>query len=183
VASLGHIVSVPVLVAVDQDQGALEDVEAQLTHRYERDYRVESLRDPAEAHGKLAQLARAGEEVALVLAGESLLHDAGGELLDQARQLHPRAKRGLVVTGGAWENRPKADAILDAMALGRVDYYVPRPTASPDEVFHQTIASVLLEWATERRMVPHTVHIVGETWSGRAFDLREVFARCAVPHA
>jgi thioredoxin reductase (NADPH) len=183
VARLEHAVSVPVLVAVDQDQGALEDVESQLAHRYERDYRVESLRDPEEAHRKLAKLARAGEEVALVLVGESLLHHTGGELLDQAHQLHPRAKRGLVVTGGAWENRPKADAILDAMALGRVDYYVARPAASPDEVFHQTIASVLLEWATERRMVPHTVHIVGETWSGRAFELREVFARCAVPHA
>ena len=83
-----------------------------------------------------------GETLSLV--GESLLHDVGDELLDQAHQLHPRAKRGLVVTGGAWENRPKADAILDAMALGRVDYYVARPAASPDEVFHQTIASVLL---------------------------------------
>jgi thioredoxin reductase (NADPH) len=78
VARLGHTVSVPVLVAVDQDQGALEDVQTQLTHRYERDYRVESLRDPEEAHRKLAQLARAGEEVALVLAGESVLLDTGG---------------------------------------------------------------------------------------------------------
>ena len=174
---------VPVLVAVDQDQGALEDVVTQLSHRYERDYGVEGLSDPEEAHRKLAQLARDGEEVALLLAGESLLNETGRELLDQAHQLHPRAKRGLVVAGGAWENRPKADAILDAMALGRVDYYVPRPAASPDEVFHQTIASVLLEWATERRTVPQTVHIVGETWSGRAFELREIFARCAVPHA
>ena len=31
-------------------------------------------------------------------------------------------------------------------------------------------------------MVPHTVHIVGEEWSGRAYELREVFERCAVPH-
>src|SRR4029077_1606721 len=41
----------------------------------------------------------------------------------------------------------------------------------------------LLEWATERRIVPHTVRIVGETWSGRAYELREVFERCATPHA
>jgi thioredoxin reductase (NADPH) len=69
------------------------------------------------------------------------------------------------------------------MALGRIDYYVTRPAASPDEVFHQAISSFLLEWATERRMVPHTVHIVGDAWSGRAYELREVFERCAVPHA
>ncbi|HKF80319.1 MAG TPA: FAD-dependent oxidoreductase [Thermoleophilaceae bacterium] len=69
------------------------------------------------------------------------------------------------------------------MALGRIDYYVPRPAASPDEVFHQTVSSLLLEWATDRRIVPHTVHIVGEAWTGRAYELREVFERCAVPHA
>ena len=68
------------------------------------------------------------------------------------------------------------------MALGQIDYYVPRPAGSPDEVFHQAISSFLLEWATERRMVPHTVHIVGESWSGRSAELREVFERCAVPH-
>lgn len=31
--------------------------------------------------------------------------------------------------------------------------------------------------------MPHTIHIVGETWSGRAYELRETFERCAVPHA
>ena len=174
---------VPVLVAVDDNPDALEAVEAQLSPRYEGDYRVEGLSDPEEALRKLAQLARDGDDVALVLVGESLSRETGGELLERAHQLHPHAKRGLVVPGGAWEDRTIADAILDSMALGRVDYYVPRPATSPDEVFHQTISSVLLEWATERRVVPHTVHIVGETWSGRAYELREVFARCAAPHA
>jgi thioredoxin reductase (NADPH) len=50
-------------------------------------------------------------------------------------------------------------------------------------VFHQAISSFLLEWATERRIVPHTVHIVGEEWSGRAHELRDVFQRCAAPHS
>jgi thioredoxin reductase (NADPH) len=33
------------------------------------------------------------------------------------------------------------------------------------------------------RAILNTVHIVGEAWGGRAYELREVFARCAVPHA
>jgi thioredoxin reductase (NADPH) len=173
----------PILLAILEDEDALEDVETQLVQRYAHDYRVESLSDPEHALRTLAELARAGEEVALVLAGQSPSGVTGGELLERASQLHPHAKRGLVVPGGAWADPPTAEAILDAMALGRVDYYIPRPAASPDEVFHQAISSFLLEWATERRMVPHTVHIVGEAWSGRAFELREVFERCAVPHA
>jgi thioredoxin reductase (NADPH) len=58
-----------------------------------------------------------------------------------------------------------------------------RPAGSPDEVFHEAVSSFLLEWARERRLVPQTVHIVGEAWAGRAYELREVFSRCAVPHA
>jgi len=69
------------------------------------------------------------------------------------------------------------------MALGRIDHYVLRPVASPDEVFHEAVSDFLLEWARERRLVPQTVHIVGQEWSGRAYELREVFTRCAVPHA
>ena len=142
-----------------------------------------SLSDPERAVRTLEELARAGEAVALVLVGKSLSDATGGELLERARQVHPHAKRGLVVSPGAWADQPAAEAILDAMALGRIEYYVPRPAASQDEVFHQAISSLLLEWATERRMVPHTVHIVDAEWSGRAYELREVFERCAVPHA
>jgi thioredoxin reductase (NADPH) len=148
-----------VLVAADVDPGALADVERQLVQRYERDYRVEAAADPAEAFQKLEQLAGDENEVALVLVGEALFRASGTELLERAHRLHPHAKRGLVVPGGAWEHRPSAEAILDSMAVGRLDCYVPRPVISPDEVFHQTISSVLLEWATERRLVPQTVHI------------------------
>ena len=31
--------------------------------------------------------------------------------------------------------------------------------------------------------MPQTIHIVGEAWSGRAYELRDTFTRCAVPHA
>jgi thioredoxin reductase (NADPH) len=173
----------PVLLVIDQHRDALEDVETQLVQRYARDYRVESLSDPEQALRTLAELAHAGEDVALVLVGKSLSDATGGELLERARQVHPHAKRGLVVPPGAWADRPTAEAILDSMALGRIEYYVPRPANARDEVFHQAISSLLLEWATEQRMVPHTVHIVDAAWAGRAYELREIFERCVVPHA
>jgi thioredoxin reductase (NADPH) len=173
----------PVILVVDEDQVVLEDVATQLAQRYAHDYRVEQRSDAKRALRLLAELASAGEEVTLVLAGKSLLDATSGELFDRTRQLHPHAKRGLVVPASAWVDRSSAEAILGSIALGRIDYYVTRPAGSLDEVFHQAISSFLLEWATERRMVPHTVHIVGESWSGRAAELREVFEQCAVPHA
>jgi thioredoxin reductase (NADPH) len=172
----------PVLLVVDGDLDALEDVKAQLVWRYGHDYRVESASDPEEALSALAELADAGAELALLLTDESLAGAEGRGLLERARQLHPHAKRGLMVPWGALADPPAAEAILDAIALGRIDYYVPKPSGSPDELFHHTISTFLLEWATERRKVPQTVHIIGEEWSGRAYELRETFERCAAPH-
>jgi thioredoxin reductase (NADPH) len=103
-------------------------------------------------------------------------------LLELARQLHPHAKRAMLVPPDAWMDPSTAEAIRRSMALGRIDYYVLRPARSRDEVFHEAVSSFLLEWARERRTVPQTVHVVGETWSGRAYELREVFEQCAVPH-
>jgi thioredoxin reductase (NADPH) len=173
----------PVLVAVDADADVVEDVETQLVRRYGRDYRVECFRDPDDALQTLTELRDAGEDVALVLAGQPLPGATGGELLDHVRRLHPQAKRALLVPANAWTDAAAAGAIRAAMALGRIDYYVLRPAAARDEVFHEAVSDFLLEWARERLLVPHTVHIVGEAWSGRAYELRDTFARCAAPHA
>ena len=67
----------------------------------------------------------------------------------QVRRLHPHAKRGLLITWGGWGDPATGEAIFDSMAHGRIDYYVLRPSGSPDEVFHQTISSFLLEWARD----------------------------------
>jgi thioredoxin reductase (NADPH) len=175
--------ALPVLFAVDEDPGAIAELESQLVQRYGREYRVETLRDPDEALTRLKELSDARTEVALVLAGQSLRDKAGEELLDHVRRLHPHAKRALLVPANVWADESTAETIRGLMALGRIDYYVPRPLASSDEVFHEAVSDFLLEWARERLLVPQTIRIVGETWSGRAHELREVFATCAVPHS
>jgi thioredoxin reductase (NADPH) len=175
--------SLPVLLAVDESRDALGMVESQLTQRYAHDYHVLCVHDPCVAAEQLTDLARAGEDVALVLAGLQHSAAAPGDLFEQVRELHPQAKRALLVPANAWADKLTADAIRAAIAVGHVDYYVVWPAGPPDEVFHEAVSGFLLEWATERRIVPHTVHIVGEAWSGRAYELREVFERCAAPHA
>lgn len=181
--SPGRPMAPPVLLVVDEDPAVLEELEVHLVQRYGRDYRVERAGDPGQALRLLADLAADGEEIALVLASPSFIGASGGDLLERVRLLHPHARRGLVVAAGAWADRATAQTILDLMALGRIDYYVPRPAGWPDEVFHDAISSFLLEWATERRAVPHTVHVVGEAWTGRAYELRSILEACAAPHA
>ncbi len=131
----------------------------------------------------LTRLSDAGDDVALVLAAQWLSGTTGSELLVRVRQLHPHAKRALLVPWRAWGDRPTAEAILDSMALGRIDYYVLRPAASPDELFHQSITSFLLDWSRARLIAPHTTRLVAQSWSGRAYELRDVLERCVMPHA
>lgn len=173
----------PVLVAVDEDRESLGELERELGDRYSRDYRILCTHSATEALETLESLAAAGEEVALVLAGEWLSGTTGSELLGQVRRIHPHAKRGLLITWGGWGDPATGEAIFDAMAHGRIDYYVLRPSGSPDEIFHQTISSFLVEWARDQRIAPHTIHVVGDVWSGRAYELRAVLGRCAIPHS
>lgn len=173
----------PVILAVDEDEKSLQEIERELSDRYERSYRIVCLGSAPEATAELARLGDAGEEVALVLAGDSLAGVPGSEFLGGVRKRHPQAQRGLLIDYATWGSGPTGDVIFTAMALRQIDYYVIRPTRAPDEMFHQAISTFLLEWSHARRLSSHTVHIVGESWTGRAHELREVLGRCALPHA
>ncbi|HVY77237.1 MAG TPA: FAD-dependent oxidoreductase [Solirubrobacterales bacterium] len=175
--------SAPVLVAIDEDPRALGDVERELVDRYARSYRVVCLSSADEGVAELEALAKAGEDVALVLAAQWLNWTTGSELLGRVRNLHPHAQRGLLIEWGSWGDGRTGQAIFQAMARRQIEYYVIRPSRSPDEVFHQSVTTFLLEWAHARRVSPHTVRVVGESWTGRAFELREVLGRCAIPHS
>ena len=93
--------------------------------------------------------------------------DFAGVLSKHVHQLHPHSKRGLLIEWGGWGDAPTGEAIHSAMAQGRIDYYVLRPAGRPDEVFHQAVSSFLLEWSHSQKTAPHTIYVVGRSWSGR----------------
>ncbi|HEX3290788.1 MAG TPA: FAD-dependent oxidoreductase [Gaiella sp.] len=173
----------PAILAVDDDPEDLAAIERELRDRYARHYRIVCTTSPAEARRFLGQRHAAEDPVALVLASQALDGVAGGALLGEVRQLHPHAKRALLVGWGEWGFRATGDAILEAIEHGKVDHYVVRPVAPPDELFHHAISTFLLEWAEERRTAPYAIHVVGDSWTGRAAELRTVLERCAFPHA
>jgi len=170
----------PVILAVDDDEILLGAIERELHDRYARHYRVTCVRSTAEARARLAECASSGVEVALVLAGRS--GPSTSEFLAEVWNTHPRAKRALAVGFGDWGRKAVGAEIFEGVADGRFDHYVLRPGESPDELFHQTISSMLLEWWEGSRVAPNTVYIVGESWAGRAHELREALKQCAVVH-
>jgi thioredoxin reductase (NADPH) len=154
-----------------------------LRERYARHYQVVCVRSPGEGRALLANFAATGVEVALVLAGRSATGASASALLAEVRRTHPRAKRALAVAFGDWGQKAVGDEIFEGVADGRFDHYVLRPAEAPDELFHQTVSSMLLDWWEASRVAPNTVHIVGESWTGRAHELREALKQCAMVHS
>jgi thioredoxin reductase (NADPH) len=172
----------PVLLAVDDEPEALGRIEEELVRRYASDYRVVCVSSGADACTELATMRAAGEDVAVVLADQWMPDQTGAECLAEAQVLYPSAKRALLVEWGAWGDRETADAILRAMALGHIDYYLLKPWRSPDELFHRTLSEFIHEWSQAGSYGPREVAVVGEQLSPRAHELQTLLARNGVPH-
>jgi thioredoxin reductase (NADPH) len=172
----------PVLLLVDDEADWLDRIGQELRRRYSSDYRILCERSAAKALQALEAVRAAGEDVAVVLADQWIPEVTGSELLARVRELHPHAKRALLITWGAWGDRPTADAVLRAMALGHIDYYVLKPWQSPDELFHRTVTEFLHEWTRTHTSRPREIAIVAERRSPRAHDLSSLLGRNGVPH-
>jgi thioredoxin reductase (NADPH) len=90
----------PALVAVYDDPEVLAALDQALQSRFGTDYQILAATTPAAALDILGRLGQAGEQVALVLADQWLQGMTGVELLRQAHELHPTAKRVLFITYG-----------------------------------------------------------------------------------
>ena len=172
----------PVLLAVADDPRLFADLRRELEDRYARDYRVSCVASAAEARTALDDFAAAGVQVALVLAGELQGDTSGTELLAEVQRTHAQAQRVLLVGWGRLTEPEVGDTVFEAVSRGRLDHFLIEPSLPPDEEFHQAISSFLLAYAESGQQAPHTVDVVGRTWSGRAAELREVLGRCALPH-
>src|SRR3712207_941230 len=148
----------PVLLAVDDDPKDLKAIARELHKRYGADYRVACQASAEAALTTLQDLKAAGEEVAVVLSAWWMSGVTGTEFLTHAHQLYPSAKRALLFERG---NRTTREPIFQAMALGQIDYYVPKPEHSPDEEFHRAIGEFLDEGARKHRPASMAVRIVG----------------------
>ena len=171
--------SKPVLLVVDDEAEALRKIEHELHERYGSDYRVVGEGSAEASLSKLRELEEAGEVVALVLADQWMPGMSGTDFLTRVREVYPTAKRALLVE---WGDRSAPKPILQAMALGRIDYYVNKPWGSVDERFHRVISEFLYDWAKDHLPKFEAIRVVGERWSPRSHELRDLLGRNGVLH-
>ncbi len=172
----------PFILAVDEDPDALERITGEL-QRYARDYRVICGPSTEAALAQLEALHGDGKAVAIVLAARGTQELKGEALLERVHEIHPHAKRALLIPWGGWADEETATAIRNAMAFGHIDYYALKPFSSPDEIFHRLITEFLEDWRRQNMPGRRELTVVADVWSAKGYALRNLLARNGVPHA
>ncbi len=172
----------PVILAVDDEPEALARIADELGRRFGADYRIVCAASGEDALAALEDLRTERAELAVVLADQWLPGTTGTDLLARVVDMHPGTKRGLLIRWGDWADRATAEAVLRAMALGRIDYYVLKPWCSPDELFHRTVAELVHEWSRGRPSGGGPIALVGQRHSSRTSEVRSLLARNGIPH-
>ena len=168
----------PVLLVVDDDPRARGVVEGELRKRYGADYQVIGGGSADDPSGLLARLRDDQRLVSIVLAGQRMPAMTGTQFLAQVREVHRTAKRLLLRDQGYG---PPSAAILQAIALGHIDAYTTRPASVPDEEFHLAVTELLGEWARSNLPRPEVMRVVGEEWSARSHEIRDLLSRNVIP--
>ena len=97
--------------------GALE---ADLSPRFAREYRVLAMGSPAAA-AVLRDLAGSSDDVAVVIASDELTGSSGVDFLVAAHELHPGPRRVLLIDRGDFGS---AHPAARAMTLGLIDHHL-----------------------------------------------------------
>ncbi|HEY6673369.1 MAG TPA: hypothetical protein VIZ59_00520 [Rubrobacteraceae bacterium] len=170
--------SKPVLLVVEDNPEDLELIAHELLKRYGEDYHVVCESSTEAGMKRLRECESAGEDVALVLADQWVPQMTGAEFLARARDVYPDTKRVLLVSQGDSTIR---EPLLRSTALGEIDYYVVKPWHSPDEAFHRVVTEFLDEWTSAHRPGFVALRVVGERWSARSHEIRDLWSRSGVP--
>lgn len=168
--------TMPILLAVDDQPGALDVIRRELTGRYATDYQIICEDSPISALRRLAALRRAPPDAAVLIlfAASDMTAMTGIEFLQRAHEMHPHARRVLLIPRS---NRSASKPILRLISLGRIDRYATAPSWSPDEDLHYLVTELLREWQQQQPYRPTVVTLVDQRWAPRSHEIRDLLQR------
>jgi thioredoxin reductase len=166
------------ILIVSGEPGARQILHRELSKRYGVDYQIVACARPADLAPWMRDLRAAGLPVALVIGGVGADDPDGIEVLAAVRLIEPTALRVAAVGWGDW---PAQRSVFDAITLGKIDHWVTCPAQAPAEEFHRSVTEFLREWSNQRGGGFEAVQVIGERWSARSQEMRDLFSRHRVP--
>ena len=163
----------PVLFVLDRDATSLAEIVADLGRRFGNDFSVRGESSREAGLRALQAMADSGEAAALLL-----VDSCETAFLEQAHDLHPGAKRVLLVDRDYTSTSPAVQTI----ALGQADYHLVRPWAD-DEMMFGAMSEYLSSWMREQEPTFEMFRIVARPDDPRVVQLRDVMSRFSMPFA
>jgi thioredoxin reductase (NADPH) len=99
--------------------------------------------------------------------------------LEHVHELCPRASRCAVIHYG---DRQLYPMFRRALLLGQIDTSVVQPQGNPEERLFPVVSEILGAWARAVRPGAPVLRIVGERWSARSHELRDLLDRASLPY-
>jgi thioredoxin reductase (NADPH) len=174
----------PLVLVVDGDPASRLATEEALVRRFGADYRILAVGDAPAALDVVQRSARAAQPLALVAVDLHLKDMDAIDLLGRAQAAHRGCFRVLLVTMDEYHTRisfTELPTLQRAIALGHIDFSIPKGWVSPEEWLYPQVQEALTTWTLMHR--PHHVvyRIVGEQWAPRSHELRDLLTRNGVP--
>jgi thioredoxin reductase (NADPH) len=124
----------------------------------------------------LGQLAERSEPVALLLVDQRMPELSGVEVLEQARQHHPEARKVLLTAYA------DTDAAIQAINRVGLDYYLMKPWDPPEEILYPILDDLLDAWRREAPLPYDGIRLAGALWSPESHTVKDFLARHQIPY-
>jgi thioredoxin reductase (NADPH) len=169
-------VNKPAILAVDDDPQVLSAVRRDLRSHYRTSYAVLGAASGEEALSTIRELKARGDSLAIVVSDQRMPGMQGTDLLAQAREVYPLARRVLLT---AYSD---IDAAIKAINVAQVDHYLSKPWDPPEETLFPVIDELLDTWQAEYLPEAKGLRVVGHQWSPRSHEIKRFLAGNLIPY-
>jgi thioredoxin reductase (NADPH) len=172
----------PIILAIDDELDTIRDLERDLAKRFSADYQVMATSSHERGLELLTAVQRGETEVAVVIACQRMQAMSGIDFLIRAHELHPLARRVLMIRVNDTES---IGAMEQAFALNRLDTYLTKPWEPAEEWLYPAVGDLLREWvrATEAGPRSTVIQLIGDLWHPRCNRLKDLLDRNGLPYA
>jgi thioredoxin reductase (NADPH) len=166
----------PVLLAVDDDPQVLAAVRRDLRSRYRQRYTVISASSGEEALATIKELKARGDALAIVISDQRMPGLQGTDVLAEAREVYPLARRVMLT---AYSD---IDAAIKAINVAHLDHYLSKPWDPPEECLFPIIDDLLDAWQAAYLPEETGLRLVGHQWSPRSHVIKAFLAGNLIPY-
>ncbi|MPZ27215.1 MAG: response regulator [Micromonosporaceae bacterium] len=166
----------PVLLTAEDDPAVSRAIARDLRRRYGQTHRVVRAASGPAALEALRELTLRGEATAVIMADYRMPGMSGVDLLEQAMDIQPAAKRVLLTAYA------DTDAAIRAINEVDLDHYLLKPWDPPEDRLYPVLDELLEQWARHARPGFDGATLLGHQWSDKTQQLKEFLASNQVPY-